>query len=61
MSEPKDNPKCDADQKREEMIGVMLEGVASLCAGADALERRVDSFEEEKKKGEAEPLAHKYT
>jgi hypothetical protein len=58
MSEPKDNPKCDADQKRrDETIDVMMKGVSALCAGVDAISRRMDAFEREK--AEAEPL--KYT
>jgi hypothetical protein len=53
-------PKCDADQKRrDETLDVMMKGVSALCAGVDALSRRLDSFDREK--AEAEPLAHKYT
>jgi hypothetical protein len=45
-----DKPTCDAAQKRrDETLDLMLEGVKALCAGADALERRMDAFEESKK------------
>ena len=55
-----DKPTCDAAQKRrDETLDLMLEGVKALCAGADALKRRMDAFDREK--AEAEPLAHRYT
>jgi hypothetical protein len=67
MGEPKENevsnvndkpkPKCDAERRREEILDTLLEGVAALRAGVDALSRRMDAVEREK--AEAEPL--KYT